>query len=164
MELLEEIRDGKFYPGNTITRAEAVAMIGRAIKLPGEKSNTVFSDVPYDHFASGYINSATKKEIISGFPDDIFKPGIPILRGDMAVILKRTFEIPDASERYFTDVDAENRYYDAVNSLAGLQITRGYTDGTFRPNQNITRAEFSVFLSKTLAEWNQRTNPTDMAN
>ena len=98
-------RDGKFYPGNNITRAEAVAMIGRAIKLPGEKSNTVFTDVPYDYFASGYINSATKEEIISGFPGDIFKPGIPILRGDMAVILKRTFEIPDASERYFKDVD-----------------------------------------------------------
>ena len=43
-----EIRDGKFYPGNTITRAEAVAMIGRAINLPGEKSNTVFTDVPYE--------------------------------------------------------------------------------------------------------------------
>ena len=47
---------------------------------------------------------------------------------------------------------SENRYYDAVNSLASLQITRGYIDGTFRPNQNITRAEFSVFLSKTLAQ------------
>ena len=145
-------RDGKFYPDNNITRAEAVAMIGRAIKLPGEKSNTVFTDVPYNYFASGYINSATKKEIISGFPGDIFKPGIPILRGDMAVILKRTFEIPDASERYFKDVDVENRYYDAVNSLASLQISKGYIDGTFRPNQNITRAEFSVFLSKTLAQ------------
>lgn len=151
-------RDGKFYPGNNITRAEAVAMIGRAIKLPGEKSNTVFTDVPYEHFASGYINSATKEEIISGFPGNIFKPGIPILRGDMAVILKRTFEIPDASDQYFKDVDAENRYYDAVNSLADLQITRGYIDGTFRPDQNITRAEFSVLLSKTIAQWNQRSN------
>ena len=35
-------KDGKFYPGNTITRAEAVAMIGRAMNLPGEKSTTVF--------------------------------------------------------------------------------------------------------------------------
>ena len=56
-----EIRDGKFYPGNTITRAEAVTMIGRAMNLPGEKSNTIFSDVPYDYFASGYINSATSE-------------------------------------------------------------------------------------------------------
>ena len=144
-------RDGKFYPGNNITRAEAVAMIGRAIKLPGEKSQTVFTDVPYDHFASGYINSATKEEIIAGFPGDVFKPGVPILRGDMAVILKNTFEIPDASEEYFNDVDVENRYYAAVNSLADLQITKGYIDGTFRPNQNITRAEFSVLLIKNFS-------------
>ena len=101
MELLVEIGMESFIQDNNITRAEAVAMIGRAIKLPGEKSNTVFTDVPYDYFASGYINSATKEEIISGFPGDIFKPGIPILRGDMAVILKRTFEIPDASESIF---------------------------------------------------------------
>ena len=75
---------------------------------------------------------------------------------EIAVILKRTFEIPDASKRYFTDVDSENRYYNAVNSLANLQITRGYKDGTFRPDRNITRAEFSVFLSKTLAVESKR--------
>ncbi len=39
-------KNGKFYPGNTITRAEAVAMIGRAINLPGEKSNTAFQMFP----------------------------------------------------------------------------------------------------------------------
>ena len=38
-------KDGKFNPGNTITRGEAVAMIGRAMNLPGEKTNTAFSDV-----------------------------------------------------------------------------------------------------------------------
>ena len=46
---------------------------------------------------------------------------------------------------------SENRYYEAVNSLADLQITRGFKDGSFKPDLNITRAEFSVFLSKTLA-------------
>ena len=38
---------------------EAVAMIGRAMNLPGEKTNTAFSDVSKGHFASGYIKSAT---------------------------------------------------------------------------------------------------------
>ena len=149
-------KDGKFNPGNTITRGEAVAMIGRAMNLPGEKTNTAFSDVSKGHFASGYIKSATAQGIIEGFPDDTFRPGIPILRGDVAVILKRTFDFPDASKRYFADVDSENRYYEAVNSLADLQITRGFKDGSFKPDLNITRAEFSVFLSKTLAVQSQK--------
>ena len=148
-------KNGKFYPGNTITRAEAVTMIGRAMNLPGEKTNTAFSDVSKGHFASGYIKSATAQGIIKGFPDDTFRPGTPILRGDVAVILKRTFQFPDASKRYFADVESENRYYEAVNSLADLQITRGFKDGSFKPDLNITRAEFSVFLSKTLAVQNQ---------
>ena len=84
-------KNGKFYPGNTITRAEAVTMIGRAMNLPGEKSNTVFSDVSSDYFASGYINSATSQGIISGFPDDAFRPTTPILRGEIALIFKQTF-------------------------------------------------------------------------
>ena len=148
-------KDGKFNPDHTITRAEAVAMIGRAINLPGEKNTTVFSDVSYNQFASGYINSATSQDIISGFPDGTFRPGIPILRGDVAAILKNTFGIPDSSKQSFSDVDVNSRYYDAVNGLAQLQITRGFKDGTFRPGLNITRAEFSVLLSKTLEQMNQ---------
>ena len=68
--------DGKFYPNDTITRAEAMAMIGRAKKFSGEKSITAFSDVPYDHFASGYIRRAVEEGIISGYPDQTFKPGL----------------------------------------------------------------------------------------
>ena len=150
--IISGYRDGNFYPKHTITRAEAVAMIGRAKKLSGQKSTTSFSDVPYDHFASGYINRAVEEGIISGYPDKTFQPGSKIIRGDVAVILQQTFDLPDSGISVFSDVDAENRYYNSVNSLAALNITKGHPDGTFKPYLNITRAEFSVLLSKTIAE------------
>ena len=153
--IISGYRDGKLYPSNTITRAEAVAMIGRAKKLSGEKSATSFLDVPYDLFASGYIKRAVDEGIISGYPDKTFKPGSKIIRGDVAVILKKTFDLPNSSISVFSDVDSENRYYNSVNSLAALNITKGHLDGTFKPYLNITRAEFSVLLSKTIAEWSK---------
>ena len=137
-----------FIQINTITRAEAVTMIGRAMKLSGEKSTTSFSDVPYDYFASGYINSATEEGIISGFPDKTFQPGSKIIRGDMAVILQQTFDLPDSGVSVFTDVDAENRYYNSVNSLAALRLQKVILMAHFKPYLNITRAEFSVLLIK----------------
>ena len=153
--IISGYRDGNFYPNHTITRAEAMAMIGRVKKFSGEKSITAFSDVPYDHFASGYIRRAVEEGIISGYPDKTFKPGSQIIRGDVAVILQQTFDLPESSGPSFLDVDAENRYYNSVNSLAAFNITKGHPDGTFKPYLNITRAEFSVLLSKTIAEWSK---------
>ena len=76
----------------------------------------------------------------------------PLFLGARSLLsLSKPLNLPDSSKRYFTDVDSESRYYEAVNSLAERQITRGFTDGSFGPRLNITRAEFSVFLSKTLA-------------
>ena len=124
--IISGYRDGNFYPKHTITRAEAVTMIGRAKKFSGQKSTTSFSDVPYDHFASGYINRAVEEGIISGYPDKTFQPGSKIIRGDVAVILQQTFDLPDSGVSVFSDVDAENRYYNSVNSLAALNITKGY--------------------------------------
>ena len=137
-------------PSAPVTRAEAVAMLSRALELSGVKSETEFSDVPYGHFASGYINSATNAQIIGGFKDRTFHPGANIIRGDVAVILQRAFHYPDASQAVFTDVGSEKHYYQAANSLFAQNISKGYDDGTFKPDLNISRAEFSVFLARAI--------------
>ena len=104
MELLMATGTGKFYPYQPITRAEAVTMIGKALKLSGRKSETSFLDVPYKHFASGYINSTTNGKIIVGFQDDTFRPSTHIIRGDVAVILQRAFKFPNSEGTFFSDV------------------------------------------------------------
>jgi hypothetical protein len=144
--------DGGFHPYDQVTRAEAVAMLGRAFGLSGVKTPTAFSDVSASSFASGYVSSATAAGIISGFKDGTFKPDANIIRGDVAVILQRAFEFPILEKSYFSDVSTAKHYYNAVNSLASQGISLGFTDGTFRPDLNITRAEFSVFLAKSLDE------------
>ncbi|WP_071393460.1 S8 family peptidase [Bacillus tuaregi] len=145
-------KDGNFNPYSPITRAEAVTMIGRALNYSGIQAPTKFSDVPSGHFASGYINSTTEAGVITGFLDGSFRPNLHIIRGDVAVILQRAFGLPDATSSHFSDVADQKHYFNAINSLAEQQITQGYEDGSFKPDLNITRAQFSVFLSKAITK------------
>lgn len=142
--------DGGFHPNAPVTRAEAVAMLGRAKGLDGTKTQTRFSDVPASSFASGYVKSATDRGVINGFTDGTFRPSNNIIRGDVAIILKNAFGFANASTSYFNDVPSNKHYYNAINSMAAENITSGFSDGSFRPNQYITRVEFSVFLAKAL--------------
>lgn len=77
--LLKGYEDGTFKPQGTITRAEFATVIVRAKGL-GDPSpvNTIFTDVPSTHWASGYIKFAADLEIVKGFGDGIFKPDAPV--------------------------------------------------------------------------------------
>ena len=125
-------------------------MLGGALNLSGERSSTAFSDVPFEYFASGYINRATGKDVIKGYPDGTFKPQMPITRGDVAVILQSAYHYPNVSEPYYSDVTEGSYYEDAINALAAQNISKGYPDGTFKPDYHISRAEFSVLLAKAM--------------
>lgn len=144
--------DGRFVPQNPVTRAEAVTMLGKAMKLSGELSQTSFTDVPKSNFASGYIKSATDSKLIAGFPDGTFKPNAPITRADVAVILKRAYGYRTDYSKLFKDVPNEKYYFESVHSILTAGITNGYPDGTFRPAESISRAEFAVFLARALDE------------
>ena len=68
-EVISGFTDGTFRPNDTVTRAQAAIMIGRALGLDGEPRNTKFNDVTSTVTGSGYIASAVEKGIISGFTD-----------------------------------------------------------------------------------------------
>ncbi len=65
---------GNYNPGREVTRAEAAAMLGRALGLDGSKKITNFKDVSQSSFASGYIQSAANKGIIAGYANGSFQP------------------------------------------------------------------------------------------
>ena len=90
------------------------------------------------------------KNIITGYPDQTFRPNSYIKRGDVAAILQRSYQFPTVSEIYYSDVKNENYYDGAINSIAALNISSGYPDGTFKPSNYITRAEFSVLLANSM--------------
>lgn len=130
--------DGKFLPNDEVTRAQAAAMIGRALQFNGVKRSTSFKDVASNNFASGYIVEASRKGIISGYKDKSFLPNKPVTRGEMALMLNRAFNlgastIPDANKK-----------------LMSLGIAQGYPNGIFGSSATMTRAHFAVFLSRAI--------------
>ncbi len=109
-----------------------------------------FEDVGQSNFASGYIQSAMEAKIISGYTDGTFKPGKVVTRGEMAIFLARAFDLTVKAETSFKDVSPSMAASDSILEILAEGITGGYTDGTYRPNQDVTRDQFSAFLARAL--------------
>ena len=141
--------DNTFRPDARITRAEAVVLLGRMLGHNGEKRKSVFTDVNPNSFASGYIQSAVEADLVAGFTDGTFRPDEAVTRAEMTLLLQQAFQFPIDKSRpsQFTDMTPNVTSYEAVRALAQAGIIEGYPDGTFRPQEPMTRAIFSVFLA-----------------
>ncbi len=149
-ELIFGMLDGNFNPDKLITRAEAVALIGRVYGLNGEQKTTVFKDVSSNSFASGYIQSAFEEGWISGFVDGSFRPKQTVTRAEMAILLQNAYKLPVDSTKdlNYTDVSSGMVSYESIQAMVQNGITNGYTATQFKPNGQMTRATYSVFIAR----------------
>ncbi|CAM3133298.1 S8 family serine peptidase [Filibacter tadaridae] len=145
---IKGFNDDTFRPYSDITRAEAAALIGRALNFSAAPTKTIFKDVPTSSFASGYIQAAVDAKIISGFSDGTFRPGAYVTRAEMAILISKTFKLEATQTKSFTDVNAGMAAFDAISKLTASGVTIGYSDGTFRPYDRMTRADFTVFSAR----------------
>ena len=76
LQIMEGYGDNTFRPDETLTRAEASAIMVRLLNLDEDiqQGETIFSDVPESHWASGYVNKAVEEGIIAGYGDGTFRP------------------------------------------------------------------------------------------
>jgi N-acetylmuramoyl-L-alanine amidase len=144
--------DGTFRPYQHLTREEAAIIIGKALSLDGTQRATSFPDVGAESIASGYIQSAYEKGIINGMNDGTYSPNSSMTRGQMAFLLQRAFNLTEKSNITFIDVASSGAQFDAIDRIATAGITNGYSDGKFRPAENINRAEFAMFVARALNE------------
>ena len=142
--------DGTVRPDAKVTRAEATVMIGRLKDLNETQAATPFSDVPAGHYASGSIAEAARAGYILGYRDGTFRPEAEIIRGDMALIVERVFDLGLTFNPSFTDVPRDAYYANAISKILAANITIGYPDNTFRPKESITRGQYAAFLARAL--------------
>lgn len=111
---------------------------------------------PADTGVADWLNTTDHTAYIYGFTDGDFGPGQNVTRAQVAAMFYRLLKNQNvASSASFSDVPAGAWYEDAVKTLAALGVITGYSDGTFRPNEPITRAQFSaiaVRFTDTAAE------------
>ena len=144
--------DGTFGPERNMTRAEVTTMFARLLteQIEADKtySNT-FSDVPKGYWAANYIGYMQQFGIITGYSDGSFRPNAPVTRAEFAAIASRFEKLTEGSKS-FTDVS--DTYWAAryINFAATRGWVTGYSDGTFKPENTITRAEVAAVTCRLL--------------
>ena len=99
------------------------------------------------------LNTDDHYAYIIGYPDGTVQPNGEITRAEVATIFFRLLK-DDVREKYFTktndfsDVSRDDWFNNPVSTMAELGIVKGYPDGTFRPNEPITRAEFAAIAAR----------------
>lgn len=142
--------DGTFNPNAPVTRSQAAIMLVRALDLDTDNRPAAdFNDVNEDFHAYDVVATVQDEGIITG-RDGNFMPNDTLTRGQMAAILNRSFDLP-TGDISFTDISEDSTFYNDIANIAEAGITTGYSeDNTFRPNNDTTRAQFSVFLARVL--------------
>jgi len=145
--------DGKFYPEKTVTREEVLKMICIAFKVKSSDGDSSFDDVDKGAWYYNYVSSAQKAGIVNGINDKLFGIGQNVTRQDICVMIARALgENTDGyPEGMFTDVSDVSPYAaNSVNYLSSMYVVNGFTDGSFRPLANCTRAEAVKIISNAL--------------
>jgi hypothetical protein len=139
--------DSTFRPNNTLTRAQAAIMIVRAAGISTDGVSSSFTDVPPTHAAYKFISAAYQAGIINGYSDGTFKPNANVTRAQIAIMVQRAFNVQASGiVMSFTDVPEGYAPKKFIETLASQKIVNGYSDGTFRPLNNVTRAQFSTMI------------------
>ena len=144
--------DGTVQPEGEITRAEACTIFFRLLTDSSRdyyfsKTND-YTDVNAGDWFNNAISTLSNAGIVTGYNDGTFRPNQPITRGEMAKIIAN-FANLNKGTKSFTDLSGHwSKTY--VELAAGNGWIAGYPDGSFRPDQKITRAETVTMINRVL--------------
>lgn len=126
---------------------------------PDSPSNTgsgsgyfILPSTPTKEVAKPEEKPAPTKGYIAGYPDHTFRPAKSMTRAEAAAILARLCKLTGADSTKPDFKDADGWYNAAINDVVKAGYMKGYPDGSFKPDQPITRAEFAVILSHVLKD------------
>ncbi|MEY9096912.1 N-acetylmuramoyl-L-alanine amidase [Paenibacillus sp. RC84] len=113
--------------------------------------NKTFSDIK-GHWAESNITMLANKLVVDGVTNTTFQPDRSVTRAEFAAMLVRSLGIQNTGgSSTFKDVASNQWYADVVATAAKLKLVDGYEDGTFRPNNQITREELSAMVVRALS-------------
>ncbi len=157
--------NGNVKPGGNITRAEVATIFFRLLTEEVRTANSTqsnsLSDVTRGQWFNHAVSTLSSMGIVKGHNDGTFAPNAPITRAEFAAIAARFDDKNRDTSSKFTDI-ASHWAKNEIGIAANKGWINGYPDGTFRPNQYITRAEAMTLVNRVLNRLPE--NSSDLLN
>lgn len=138
------MKTARIRPEGNITRAEVATIFYRLLSSEAlaafKTTENTFTDVDSDAWYNLSVSTLAKAGVISGYPDGSFNPNGKITRAELVSIATRFFTTIEVGDSKFSDI-AGHWAAKAIDEAYIKGIIKGYSDGTFRPDQAVTRAE-----------------------
>ena len=145
--------NGNVEPNGNITRAEVATIFFRLLTEEVRTANSTqsnsLSDVTRGQWFNHAVSTLSSMGIVKGHNDGTFAPNAPITRAEFAAIAARFDDKNTNTSSKFTDI-ASHWAKNEIGIAANKGWINGYSDGTFRPNQYITRAEAMTLVNRVL--------------
>ena len=163
------VSDTAFDPEGTLTRAMLVTVLARAAGAEtDDNASTGFSDVAVGTWYTGAVAWAAENGVVTGDGDGTFAPDRAATRQETATIFLRLLKLlnktlPEIEEvKTFTDAaDIAAWAEEAVETMQTAGVLTGYPDGSFLPQNPLTRAEAATLLCRFLKAAEDKTEPTE---
>ncbi|WP_068777714.1 fibronectin type III domain-containing protein [Paenibacillus sp. FJAT-26967] len=134
-------KDGKYYAIINSLSSGTYAVVWHPLE---------FKDVE-GHWSEQFVNDMGSRMVVSGVGSELFQPDRDITRAEFAAIIIRGLGIKlDNGKSSFADLNSSDWYYDTVYTAHKYDLISGFEDGTFRPEDRITREQAMVILSKAM--------------
>ena len=145
--------DSTVRPQNGITRAEVATIFFRLLTDETRNANSTksnsYSDVAAGAWYNHAVSTLSAMGIVKGDSQGKFNTNAPITRAEFAAIAARFDDKANTTAVDFSDI-ASHWAKDEISAAANNGWINGYTDGTFRPNNKITRAEAMTLVNRVL--------------
>lgn len=141
--------DGTFRPSQAVTRAEMASILSRVAGDEGSSEAVSFTDNASFGWAADAIATTSTLGLMTGYEDGSFQPAKAISRAEMATIVARWLGLEGDTSATFGDT-ADHWAAQYIALVADAGIMTGYPDGSFKPDQSLSRAEAVTIINRIL--------------
>ncbi len=153
MGILKGDNNQNFNPEKSISRAEFIALLVRALDYNKEKvdTNPYFKDVNEEDWYYQEVTIAKEQGITQGNGNGLFLPENNITREEIVLMLVRAIGLNSSGPiKAFNDISNSYQHKAELNAAIQSKIINGYEDNTFRPYQKASRAEAAVMMKRII--------------
>ena len=152
--IAEGYADGRFGPGDDVTRGQLATFVGRVLEAaglarPADAPDAFIDDTRTAH--EDYINWLAQLGILQGFPGSQFRPGDDVTRGQLATYLASAYQAITGAALSPGDVtfpDDAGTHQDNIRRIAAAGFAAGFPDGEFKANLSTRRDQMASFLMR----------------